>query len=109
MAQVGCLVEAWRWAAEDRILHALPLHHVHGVVNALYCPLHVGATVNFMPKFSPSAMWEQLMVGWCAWHASWHATQGLTARGVCCVASIRMPTPLPPPRPAPTLHPPAAS
>jgi hypothetical protein len=29
----------------------LPLHHVHGVVNALMTPLRVGATCLMLPKF----------------------------------------------------------
>lgn len=63
-AQVQCLVSAWQWSASDTIVHALPLHHVHGIINALYCAHAVGACVNFLPKFSPAAMWQQLMVGW---------------------------------------------
>jgi malonyl-CoA/methylmalonyl-CoA synthetase len=59
---VQCLVSAWRWSHQDTILHALPLHHVHGIINALYCAHAVGATVNFLPKFSPAAVWQQLMV-----------------------------------------------
>lgn len=62
MAQVHALCEAWHWAPTDRILHSLPLHHVHGVVNALYCALHAGAAVEFMPRFSPSEAWQRLMV-----------------------------------------------
>jgi malonyl-CoA/methylmalonyl-CoA synthetase len=61
-AQVSALVSAWEWQSSDRILHALPLHHVHGIINALYCPHSVGATVEFMPKFSPSEVWKRLMV-----------------------------------------------
>lgn len=34
------------------ILHVLPLHHVHGVVNKLLCPLWVGATCVMLPEFS---------------------------------------------------------
>lgn len=34
------------------ILHVLPLHHVHGVVNKLLCPLWVGATCIMLPEFS---------------------------------------------------------
>lgn len=41
-AQVDTLCEAWAWEAADRILHCLPLHHVHGIVNALLCPLSIG-------------------------------------------------------------------
>jgi acyl-CoA synthetase (AMP-forming)/AMP-acid ligase II len=43
-AMTGTLCAAWEWRPADRILHALPLHHVHGIVNALYCPLAVGGS-----------------------------------------------------------------
>ncbi|CAG8842098.1 26101_t:CDS:2, partial [Racocetra persica] len=28
-AQVKSLVDAWRWSDKDKILHVLPLHHLH--------------------------------------------------------------------------------
>lgn len=46
------LVEKWEWKKEDVILHVLPLHHVHGVINKLLCPLWVGATCVMFPEFS---------------------------------------------------------
>lgn len=58
--QVQGLCEAWAWQKNDRILHALPLHHVHGIINALYCAHYSGACVEFMPKFSPDAVWDRL-------------------------------------------------
>ena len=61
-AQIDSLCTAWEWSPQDTILHALPLHHIHGIVNALYCPLRTGATVEFMHKFSPTAVWDRLMV-----------------------------------------------
>jgi malonyl-CoA/methylmalonyl-CoA synthetase len=63
-------VSSWQWSPSDTILHALPLHHVHGVINALYCAHAVGATVDFMPKFSPAAMWQQLLVRSFVFHAA---------------------------------------
>jgi malonyl-CoA/methylmalonyl-CoA synthetase len=42
-AQVRMLIEVWQWSKKDVIVHALPLHHTHGVINALLCPLYVGA------------------------------------------------------------------
>lgn len=42
-AQINCLKIAWNCTNKDVILHALPLHHIHGIVNALMCPLHSGA------------------------------------------------------------------
>eukprot|EP00983_Pelagomonas_calceolata_P015160 482654-Pelagomonas_calceolata.AAC.2 len=61
-AQVDSLCTAWEWGPEDAILHPLPLHHIHGIVNALYCPLYAGARVEFLPKFSPMAVWDRIMV-----------------------------------------------
>ncbi|PSC68906.1 malonate-ligase [Micractinium conductrix] len=59
-AQVEVLLRAWGWQADDRLLHALPLHHVHGIVNALLCPLRIGACVEMLPKFSPREVWQRL-------------------------------------------------
>ncbi|XP_054525593.1 malonate--CoA ligase ACSF3, mitochondrial isoform X12 [Pan troglodytes] len=55
------LVHKWAWTKDDVILHVLPLHHVHGVVNALLCPLWVGATCVMMPEFSPQQVWEKFL------------------------------------------------
>ena len=35
--QVQVLCQAWAWQQEDRILHALPLHHVYCIINTLLC------------------------------------------------------------------------
>ena len=61
-AHINALVTSWEWQSSDRILHCLPLHHVHGIINALHCAHAVGATVEFLPKFSPTAVWDVLMV-----------------------------------------------
>ena len=62
-AQIETLVEAWGWTAEDRILHVLPLHHTHGIVNALLCALWSGATCEMLPRFDPAVVWERLSSG----------------------------------------------
>jgi malonyl-CoA/methylmalonyl-CoA synthetase len=62
-AQIESLVEAWEWAAEDRILHVLPLHHTHGIVNALLCPLWCGATCEMMPRFDAETVWRRWIAG----------------------------------------------
>jgi malonyl-CoA/methylmalonyl-CoA synthetase len=48
------MIEEWGWTSNDVILHVLPLHHVHGVVNTLMVPLYCGATVVMLPKFDPT-------------------------------------------------------
>jgi len=62
-AQIGALVEAWKWTRDDHILHVLPLHHVHGVVNALCCALWSGATCEILPAFEVDRVWERLSAG----------------------------------------------
>ncbi|CAN2389464.1 malonate catabolic process, partial [Pristimantis euphronides] len=60
-AMVTTLVTEWSWTKSDCILHVLPLHHVHGVVNKLLCPLWVGATCVMLPEFSPKKVWEHFI------------------------------------------------
>ncbi|XP_060892538.1 malonate--CoA ligase ACSF3, mitochondrial [Labrus mixtus] len=60
-AMVQCLVSEWAWSRDDIILHTLPLHHVHGIVNKLLCPLWVGATCVMLPDFQPQKVWEMLL------------------------------------------------
>ena len=59
--QMRSMTEAWRWRESDKILHCLPLHHIHGIVNALYCPHFNSAHVKFLGSpFSPERVWESL-------------------------------------------------
>ena len=62
-AQIQCLVEAWQWKKSDHILHVLPLHHVHGIINALSCALWVGATCEMLAKFEEALVWEKFITG----------------------------------------------
>jgi malonyl-CoA/methylmalonyl-CoA synthetase len=62
-AQVTSMVQAWEWTAEDRILTHLPLHHVHGIVNAITTALWSGAFCEIQPRFHPETVWERLAQG----------------------------------------------
>ena len=62
-AHMASLVEAWGWEPDDRILHVLPLHHTHGIVNALGCALYAGAAVEFGGPFEPGMAWNRLASG----------------------------------------------
>jgi malonyl-CoA/methylmalonyl-CoA synthetase len=62
-AQITALTGAWAWTADDRILHVLPLNHVHGIVNVLGCALWAGAVCEFLSPFEPDAVWERLAAG----------------------------------------------
>ncbi|KAJ9587333.1 hypothetical protein L9F63_019160, partial [Diploptera punctata] len=60
-AQVSCLTEAWGWSENDSILHVLPLHHIHGIVNVLLCSLTCGARCVMLPKFDAATVWNHLL------------------------------------------------
>ena len=40
-SQITALVKAWEWTKDDHIPLFLPLHHIHGIINSLSCPLYV--------------------------------------------------------------------
>ena len=50
-AQIESLIEAWHWAADDRIPLFLPLHHIHGIINIMLCALWSGAEIDAFPRF----------------------------------------------------------
>jgi malonyl-CoA/methylmalonyl-CoA synthetase len=59
-AQAQSLIEAWKYSPKDYLLHVLPLHHIHGTVNALLTPLTAGSTIEFMFPFNAKALLERL-------------------------------------------------
>jgi malonyl-CoA/methylmalonyl-CoA synthetase len=62
-AQVTSLVAAWEWTERDRILHVLPLHHIHGIINVLTCALWVGAECHMLKKFDAEQVWQTIATG----------------------------------------------
>lgn len=60
-SQTACLSDVWNISSQDKVLHVLPLNHVHGCVNALLCPLSAGAKVVMHSKFDPTAVWSNLL------------------------------------------------
>ncbi len=43
---------AWGFTADDVLLHALPIFHVHGLFVALHCALLSGCPMVWLPKFA---------------------------------------------------------
>jgi len=62
-AHVESLTSAWAWAADDRTLLVLPLHHVHGLINVLCCAMGAGACCEMPPRFDAGATWARLASG----------------------------------------------
>jgi malonyl-CoA/methylmalonyl-CoA synthetase len=62
-SQVRCLIQAWGWVPDDRIVLVLPMHHVHGIVNVLTCALWAGAVCEMLPAFDAPTVWDRLASG----------------------------------------------
>ena len=62
LAQGRGVVEALRWTAEDRLVLALPLFHVHGLAIALHGSLIAGGCAVLVP-FSPENVVRGLRAG----------------------------------------------
>jgi malonyl-CoA/methylmalonyl-CoA synthetase len=48
----------WRWEADDRLVHALPIFHGHGLCVALYTSLLRGSSVVLLPRFDVDAVFD---------------------------------------------------
>ena len=46
------LRETWRFTPEDRLLHALPIFHTHGLFVAINITLMTGSSLIFLPTFN---------------------------------------------------------
>lgn len=57
------LVSAWHFSANDRLIHALPIFHTHGLFVACNVTLMAGASMLFLPKFDADVIFEELPRG----------------------------------------------
>ena len=55
LASVRGLIGAWRWSADDVLVHALPLQHPHGLT-AVHMTLLAGSPSAVLSKFEPAAL-----------------------------------------------------
>jgi malonyl-CoA/methylmalonyl-CoA synthetase len=62
-AQILSVVQAWEWIEHDRVLHVLPLHHLHGILNLLCAALWSGASCEFQPRFDAERVWRRIAEG----------------------------------------------
>ena len=59
-AQIASVFAAWEWSADDHLLHVLPLHHLHGILNLLCTALWSGATCELQDGFDAARVWQRI-------------------------------------------------
>ncbi|MGW0116962.1 acyl-CoA synthetase [Streptomyces sp. NPDC003327] len=62
-ASLDALADAWSWTADDVLVHALPLFHVHGLVLGVLGPLRRGGELRHLRSFSVEAVTRELGSG----------------------------------------------
>jgi len=58
--QAELLRDAWAFSPSDVLLHALPLHHLHGLGISLLTSVLAGATTRLLPRFDAARVWDEL-------------------------------------------------
>ncbi len=62
-SNLDSLADVWDWTGEDRLTHALPLFHVHGLVLGLLGPLRRGGELIHLGRFEPAGLADALEAG----------------------------------------------
>ncbi|WP_373182358.1 malonate--CoA ligase [Halomonas campaniensis] len=57
------LRQAWHFTPEDRLIHALPIFHTHGLFVACNVTLMTGSSMLFLPKFDADVIFEEMPRG----------------------------------------------
>lgn len=60
LSNVQTLVTAWGFTEQDRLLHALPIFHVHGLFVATGCALLSGASMRWLANFDAKTVAAEL-------------------------------------------------
>jgi malonyl-CoA/methylmalonyl-CoA synthetase len=56
LANSESIALTWRWDSGDRLVHALPIFHGHGLCVGLYTALLTGSSVVLLPRFDVDAV-----------------------------------------------------
>ncbi|MFN7004270.1 MAG: malonate--CoA ligase [Roseinatronobacter sp.] len=59
-SNTDALLECWNFTASDRLIHALPIFHTHGLFVAVNMALASGATMIFLPGFDADQILAQM-------------------------------------------------
>jgi malonyl-CoA/methylmalonyl-CoA synthetase len=62
-ANLDGLAQVWHWTARDRLVHALPLFHVHGLVLGTLGPVRVRSSLVHVGRFAPESVAAALSDG----------------------------------------------
>jgi malonyl-CoA/methylmalonyl-CoA synthetase len=59
LSSIRSVMTAWQWSASDRLVHALPLYHQHGL-GGIHATLIAGASAHILARFDATALAETI-------------------------------------------------
>ncbi|NMI02309.1 AMP-binding protein, partial [Pseudonocardia acidicola] len=62
-ANLDALADAWAWTGDDRLAHALPLFHVHGLVLGVLGPLRRGGSLHHLGGLDAAELAAAVVAG----------------------------------------------
>jgi malonyl-CoA/methylmalonyl-CoA synthetase len=60
LANSESVARTWRWNEDDRLIHALPIFHGHGLCVGLYTTLLAGASAVLLPSFDRESVLDAM-------------------------------------------------
>lgn len=100
-ADLDALAEAWQWTADDKLVHGLPLYHVHGLVLGLLGSLRIGNRFVHTGRPTPDAyaqahgtLYFGVPTVWSRIAADESAARALTSARLLVSGSAPLPVPV---------------
>jgi malonyl-CoA/methylmalonyl-CoA synthetase len=59
LSSIRSAMMAWQWSTSDRLVHALPLYHQHGL-GGIHATLIAGASAHILPRFDAAALGDAI-------------------------------------------------
>lgn len=59
-SNASTLKDYWRFTAEDCLIHALPIFHIHGLFVAINITLFAGSSLHFLPQFDADLILDRM-------------------------------------------------
>lgn len=60
-ASIRSAMTAWRWRRDDVLVHALPMHHQHGL-SALHASILSGSSLHCLSRFDPERLIDEALL-----------------------------------------------
>ncbi|KAI0203460.1 hypothetical protein F4808DRAFT_20339 [Astrocystis sublimbata] len=93
-AQAVALIQTWKYTPQDRLLHILPLHHIHGTVNGIITPLLAGSTIEFLFPFNADTVWRRFANPFLESVKAGNVSNGTTSSATKALSYLSLPSAL---------------